>query len=169
MTKIGRGGGAAGVVIGLATAQQWRLARFVATFDLDEQDLVDTDDTVGSLILAVEQIGAAARNLIPDLVYSLILNNAVLTDGVALFATARANKLTAAFNSTALQAGYGAIASQVLQAEDSAGSRQSGPAISGCAARFSGRRPAVRPRLQFGRLLRRTLRYAANRAYWRLV
>ena len=108
-----RGGTAATVHFGLSSATGWRLARFACHFALDEQDLVD-DLNIGLFQTAIAEVGAAARRIIPDLVYSLLLSNEALPDTVALFHGSRGNLSSGALSSTTLDAGFAAIASQQL-------------------------------------------------------
>ncbi len=95
------------------TAEGWALARFAASFELDEQDLLNSPFDM--IAIAVEEMGAQARRLVPDLVYSVLLNNAAMADGVAIFdAAGRSNLGTPVLAAAGLKTGIGAVGNQVL-------------------------------------------------------
>ncbi|MCI0684475.1 MAG: hypothetical protein L0Y71_20375 [Gemmataceae bacterium] len=71
-------------------AQAWRLGRFAAQAKFDEQDLADGGH-IGPYELALEETGHAARRLTSDLLWSYLLSNPKLDDGVALFHADRGN------------------------------------------------------------------------------
>jgi hypothetical protein len=64
-------------------AETYKIARYSKQFVVDEQDAID--DRLGALMAMPREMGQAARRLRPDLVYSILLANAELTDGGALF------------------------------------------------------------------------------------
>src|SRR5690606_24472284 len=99
------------------TPQGWRLARFGASFCIDEQDAADGQN-IGAYQNAIEQIGRAARRVLPDMIYSMLLENAVLADGTAIFDATRGNAGTAALADTALDAAIAAVAEQTLSDEE---------------------------------------------------
>lgn len=116
LSRIGRHATAVTVNLGVSDYESWRLARFACQFALDEQSLEDTQE-LGLLLLALEEIGAASRRVIPDLVYSVLLSNPTLADGAALFAAGRSNYGTggsSALDATALDTAIGAIGGQTL-------------------------------------------------------
>lgn len=116
LSKIGRGGTAATVAFGLSDDAEWRLARFACQFQFDEMDMLDTEE-IGLLQVALAEVGMAARRMIPDMIYALLLTNAAIADGVALFHTSRGNIASgggSALQESAIDAGLAAIASQCL-------------------------------------------------------
>ena len=88
LKKIGRGGVAEHTDFE-ATTESFRIARYGDKFTVDEQDFID--DSFGALNAVMpEDMGAAAGQLRPDLVYSLLLANPNLdATGGALFAASR--------------------------------------------------------------------------------
>lgn len=84
-----------------ATKEEYKIARYAKQFVADEQDFID--DNFNAIKDQPEEFGEAARQLRPDLVYSILLANAALqADNIALFdATDHKNLRTSA----ALQAG----------------------------------------------------------------
>lgn len=108
LAKLPRGGEAGhmtlsdeGVVI--------RLARFARQFVIDDQDIMD--DNAGALLEVPAELGKAAAEVRPDLVYSLLLENPNTFDGKALFHADHANLATggSALSAETLQAGVLAI------------------------------------------------------------
>ena len=77
-----------------AKKEEYRIGRYSKKFILDEQDIID--DTFGALNeFSPEDMGAAARQLRPDLVYSILLANANLNaTGAALFTSGQNNLFT---------------------------------------------------------------------------
>ncbi len=63
--------------------------------------------------VALQEVGAAARRLIPDLVYSTLLANGNLADGKAIFHADRSNVGTPALSDTSLDAALAAVGNQV--------------------------------------------------------
>ncbi len=63
--------------------ETYRIARFSKKFTLDEMDQVD--DRLGAWLRIPMELGEAARNLRPDLVYSTMLANPTMTDTGAVF------------------------------------------------------------------------------------
>jgi hypothetical protein len=110
-------GAAAPVVSFGVSSQGWRLAKFGCQFTLDESDLLN-GESIGLQLVAYRELGAAARRVAIDLVYSVLLENPVLDDGSALFAVGRGNYATAALADTSLDAGIGAVINQVREDED---------------------------------------------------
>jgi len=111
LEQVPRGQTAPTVNFGVSS-EGWRLARFGAQFLLDEQDLLDAKP-LGVDLLAYEQLGRAARRLVPDLVYAVVLSNAPMGDATALFDAGRGNYATAALADTALDAGLAAVSNQI--------------------------------------------------------
>ena len=112
---------------GMATEAEYNLAkttykigRFARRVEVDEREMIDEWGTINrgsmsAIMFAVEQLGAEARRLRPDLVYSLILENpAMQYDGTALFHTDHANLGTAAMATAGLSAAIAAIGNQTL-------------------------------------------------------
>jgi hypothetical protein len=79
-----------------ASLEEYKIARYAEQFVADEQDFID--DNFGALTTMPEEFGEAARQLRPDLVYSILLANAALgADNIALFdATDHKNLRTSA-------------------------------------------------------------------------
>lgn len=74
-------------------SESYKLARYAAQFVADEQDFID--DTFGALESTTPmELGEAAAELRPDLVYSILLGNPNMADSVALFHTATHGNLT---------------------------------------------------------------------------
>lgn len=89
--------------------ETYKIARYAKKFSADDQDIID--DRFGAIMRMPSQMGAAARRLRPDLVYSLLLANANLADTGALFnntavttAGGHANLTTAVLGATGLKA-----------------------------------------------------------------
>lgn len=91
-------------------AEEYRISRYAQQFFVDEQDIID--DNLGAIMEAPAEIGRAAARLEPDLVYAILLANANLSDGTALFATGHSNLTTAALAEIALQAALTAMFEQ---------------------------------------------------------
>jgi len=87
--------------------ESYRIARYAKQFVMDDQDIVD--DTFGAANeFAPADLGVAARQLRPDLVYSILIGNPNMRDSVALFHTAtHGNLATAAGLATAGKLGAG--------------------------------------------------------------
>jgi len=68
------------------TEETYKVSRYAKQFVVDEQDIID--DMLGALRETPMEMGEAAARLRPDLVYSIILANAALSDGSALFVDA---------------------------------------------------------------------------------
>ena len=112
-----RGGTAEEAEYGLSKTT-YKIARYAKQIVVDEQDMVD-GRSMSAVLFAVEQLGAEARRLRPDLVYSLVLENAAMAyDSTALFHADHSNTGTAAMGTTALSAGVAAIGNQVLTDEE---------------------------------------------------
>lgn len=100
--------------------ETYKIARFAKKFTVDEQDFLD--DRLGAIMRQPDEMGQAARQLRPDMVYSLMLQNPTLVaDSGAVFnATAvttaggHANLGTAALSSTGLKAAITAMVKQRL-------------------------------------------------------
>ncbi|MFH1268663.1 MAG: hypothetical protein ABIK89_23300 [Planctomycetota bacterium] len=93
--------------------EEYKIARYAKQFAADEMDIID--DRLGALLDIPMELGAAARQLRPDLVYSILLANASLgADNIALFHATHANLAEAgsALAAATLQAGISAIAKQ---------------------------------------------------------
>lgn len=97
------------------TVESYKIARYGKKFVIDDQDIVD--DRFNALLDTPQKIGAAARRLRPDLVYSILLANANMADGVALFHAATHGNLqtTAALVAATLKA---AVQDMIKQTED---------------------------------------------------
>lgn len=103
--------------------QTYKIARYAKQFVVDEQDVID--DRLGAIMRMPAEMGEAARQLRPDLVYSLMLENPSLSDTGATFnSTAiktkagHANLSNGALSSTALKAAISAMVKQRLNPTD---------------------------------------------------
>ena len=96
-----------------AVLESYKLARYTERFTVDEMDIID--DRFGALDMTPGEMGEAARELRPDLVYSILLGNPTMgQDGVALFDAAHGNLVAsgAALSSATLEARKSAMAQQ---------------------------------------------------------
>lgn len=119
LSRLPRGGTAKEATFG-DVSESYKVFRFAKKATIDEQDIIDDNMSVFQTIPS--DLGEAARRLRPDIVYALLLANANLSDGGALFnATAtttaggHANLSTgggSALSATSLQAGIVAMAKQ---------------------------------------------------------
>jgi len=99
--------------------EEYKIARYAKQFVVDEQDVID--DRLGALMRMPTELGEGARNLRPDLVYSLMLENPTMDDTGAVFnanavtaAGGHANLTAAVLSSTSLKAGISAMVKQRL-------------------------------------------------------
>lgn len=119
LQRLGRGDTAKDATMG-DTRETYKIARFAKKFTADEQDFLD--DRLGAIMRQPEEMGEAARQLRPDMVYSLMLQNpSLVADSGAVFnATAvttaggHANLGTASLSSTGLKAAITAMVKQRL-------------------------------------------------------
>jgi len=111
LTRLPRGGTAEHTAVGEAQAT-YKIARYAKTFQVDEQDIID--DRFDMLLQVPIEMAAAARRLRPDLVYSLLLSNPTMADGIALFDSNHGNlgEAGTALAAATLQAGIVAMAAQ---------------------------------------------------------
>lgn len=96
----------------------YRISRYAAQFVMDEQDIIDDD--LGLLQQRPQELGVDARRLRPDLIYSLLLANAAVGDGTALFHTNHNNLGTTgtALSIDALADGITKMRKQQVTAKD---------------------------------------------------
>ncbi|UCG33292.1 MAG: hypothetical protein JSU68_01425 [Phycisphaerales bacterium] len=113
LQKLARGDTAKHATIG-DNKEEYKVARYAKQFVADEMDIID--DRFNVIRQTPAEMGAAARRLRPDLVYSILLANAALgNDSIALFqAATHANYGTTGTTLAAatLQAGIAAMAKQ---------------------------------------------------------
>lgn len=116
LDALGRGGEANHATVS-DSRETYKIARYAKQFVIDEQDIID--DRLGALMRMPSEMGEAARQLRPELVYSLMLENPTMTDTGAVFnATAvttaggHANLTTGALSSTSLKAAISAMVKQ---------------------------------------------------------
>lgn len=76
LEQLGRGGTANHAEIS-DSYETYKLARYAKQFVVDEQDIID--DRLGAIMRMPMEMGQAARDLRPDLVYSMLLENPTLT------------------------------------------------------------------------------------------
>lgn len=108
---VGRGGQAPSLQLSIQV-ESWHLYRLGLTFELDEQDIIDSQDAIDVLALAVKEAGAGFRRVVLDALWGCILSNPDLADSTALFHTDRANLGTAALSGTAIGVAMGAVGGQ---------------------------------------------------------
>jgi hypothetical protein len=107
-------GGTAEQVPMRVVRSDWHVHRFGKTLRIDEEDLLD-DRQVGVLLQAAKRLGSLARQIRPDLVYSLLLENPSLTeDSTALFHADHSNLGNGALSAANLGTGMAAVAKQVV-------------------------------------------------------
>jgi hypothetical protein len=115
LEPIPRGGTAGNAKLDLSNVETYRVGRFGKQFVVDEQDVID--DNVAAITAVPAALGAAAKQLRPDLVFSILAENAALADGLALFHTDRGNTFSLALDATNLAAVATAMASQYRTGE----------------------------------------------------
>jgi hypothetical protein len=96
-----------------AVYESYKLARYAERFAVDEMDIID--DRFGMFNMAPDDMGEAAGELRPDLVYAILLTNPTMgQDSVALFDTAHGNYTAsgAALGSSTLAARKSAMKTQ---------------------------------------------------------
>lgn len=96
--------------------ESYRIARYARKFVVDEMDIID--DRFDALVTAPQELGEAAAQLRPDMVYALLFANAALDqDSVALFdSSTHANLRTSAgLNASNLEV---ALADMAIQQQD---------------------------------------------------
>ena len=74
--------------------ETFKIARYSEQFQIDDMDVID--DSFGALQDTPFELGQAAAMLRPDLVYSILLANAAMGDGTALFHADHSNLNTSA-------------------------------------------------------------------------
>jgi hypothetical protein len=85
-----------------ATYESYKVAQYAGEFSIDEQEIIN--DSFGAFsVMSPEEMGAAARRLRPDLVYSILLANAALQDGTALFHADHGNLESGALSTANLE------------------------------------------------------------------
>ena len=89
LEMVPRGGTAEHAQIDLSLVESYRARRFGKQFVITEQDILD--DNFQAFVQVPLALGAAAKMLRPDLVFSILLENADLADGLPLFHTDRNN------------------------------------------------------------------------------
>lgn len=66
------------------TLEQFKIARYAKQFVIDEQDIVD-DNFGGVAGFVPADLGVAARQVRPDLIYTILMGNPAMRDSTALF------------------------------------------------------------------------------------
>jgi hypothetical protein len=95
--------------------ETYKIARYARQFQIDEQDIID-DRFNGINPHVAREFGQAAARLRPDLVYALLLANANMRDGVALFHASHSNLNTS--NALAIAGLTAARKAMMLQREN---------------------------------------------------
>lgn len=112
LEAVGRGQVAPMVSWGVSTNADFRLVRFGAQFVLDEQDFEDTA-RLSVYQVAMREVGRAARRTLTDLLFSVLLSNPVMADGVPVFDAAHGNLGSGGAGSASITDACAAIAGQV--------------------------------------------------------
>ena len=113
LERIPRGGTAGESTDATFGKSTYRIARFGRRIVLDDADMV-SGEPIDTFQYRVEQMGAAARRVRADLVYSVLLANPVMDfDSVALFHATHGNLGTAALDAAALDAALAVVAGQI--------------------------------------------------------
>ena len=115
--RIARGESAPSAAFALSSTG-YRLAKYGVQFCVDEQDIEDNRN-LGVYQLALAETGAAFRQFVQDMLWSVVLNNPTLGDGTALFATGRGNLGAVALSDANLDAAMAGIAGQTGVDENS--------------------------------------------------
>lgn len=104
--------------------EEYKIARYAGQFALDEIDIVN--DRWGALEqMSPIDMGLTARQLRPNLVYSILLANEALSDAVALFHSTHGNTTTGALAAATLQASITLMGKHRKgRANDAAGKRR---------------------------------------------
>lgn len=92
--------------------ESYKAVRYALKATFDEQDLID--DRLGVILNRVpKEMGEAFNAIMPDLVYSLLLTNPTMNDGIAAFNTAtHVNKVSEALSRAAIQNCFISMAKQ---------------------------------------------------------
>lgn len=110
MKKLPRGGTAKDATLS-DRHEKYKIARFADKFVVDEQDFID--DRLGAIMRMPEEMGEQAREVRPNLVYSLIISNpALVADGKPVFHTDHGNTGTGVLSSANLKAAISAMGKQ---------------------------------------------------------
>ena len=114
LKKLARGQEANPIEFGDAI-ESYKLARYAGKFEIDEQDIID--DSFGGITgHTPQELGELAAELRPNLVYAIILANAVMRDSVALFHADHGNlEASSALSATTLKT---AKANMMVQTEN---------------------------------------------------
>lgn len=92
LDKLPRGGSANHATFS-DVVESYKIARYAKKFEIDDQDIID--DSFGETKGFVPaDLGVAARQLRPDLVYAILMANAALADSIALFHASHGNLQT---------------------------------------------------------------------------
>jgi hypothetical protein len=91
LTKLPRGGTADHATYS-DTVESFQIARYASQFVIDDQDIQD-DNFGGVSGFVPADMGVAARQLRPDLVYTILMGNPNMRDAVALFHAATHSNL----------------------------------------------------------------------------
>ena len=113
LEKLPRGGTATDLQFSMKR-ERLRIARYAGTLKLDEQDLANAGP-ISLTDAAAREVGAAARRLKLDLIYSLLLSNPTMgDDSTALFHADHGNLGAVTLDETNLGAAWSAVASQTI-------------------------------------------------------
>lgn len=118
LKKLGAGGKAEHMAND-AFVETYKAARYAGQLVIDEQDIIN--DNIGGIQRMFENMVQAAGRLRPDLVISVLLRNANMRDGVALFHAATHGNLGTsgtALSATTLEAQIAAMAKQTYTTAD---------------------------------------------------
>jgi hypothetical protein len=108
MPRLPRGGEAEHYNLNIADSEEYKVLRYARQFVADEQDLVSDD--LDAILAPARSIDEAGLRLKMDLIYSILLANAALADGTALFDASRSNLNTsAALSESNLDSAMGSV------------------------------------------------------------
>lgn len=110
MKKLARGGTPNPIEYSDET-ESYKIARYAGKFEITEEDIID--DSFGALSEHTpRELGEMAAELKPNLVFAILLANAAMRDGTALFHADHANLLTAVLDAAGVDSAKVAMRTQ---------------------------------------------------------
>ncbi|TWU15966.1 phage major capsid protein [Allorhodopirellula heiligendammensis] len=110
MKKLARGGTPNPIEFSDET-EKYKIARYAGKFEISEEDIID--DSFGALSEHTpRELGEMAAELKPNLVFAILLANAAMRDGTALFHADHANLLALALDAAGVDAAKVAMRTQ---------------------------------------------------------
>lgn len=92
--------------------ETYKVREFAERFVLDQQAIIN--DRLGVFLEIPTALGRAARRVRPDMVYAALMNNAAMSDTVALFHSTHRNLGTGSLTASTLKAGITAMSKQYI-------------------------------------------------------